>query len=373
MNAELEYYAPCLFGLEGVLAGEARRLGFGSVRAENGSVTFTGPAMALAKANLWLRTAERVNIVVGRFTAVTFDELFEGAKALPWEDWIAKDDAFPVVGHSLKSKLHSVPDCQAIIKKAVADRLGGRYGLSWLAETGSMHRIRFSIMDDAVMLMLDTSGEGLHKRGYRPAANMAPIRETLAAGILDIARYKHFERLCDPMCGSGTIAIEAALRASNAAPGLNRSFLCESWPQLPRSLFSEARAEARAAALSRPLEIVASDIDRRAVALTRENARRAGVAQCLRVECRDVSALSLPAEGENVIVCNPPYGERMSELGEVRALCETMGKAFERQMHRRAYIITAYDDFERAYGRRADKNRKLYNGMIRTYLYQYFK
>lgn len=372
MNAELEYYAPCLFGLEGVLAGEARRLGFGSVRAENGSVTFTGPAMALAKANLWLRTAERVNIVVGRFTAVTFDELFEGAKALPWEDWIAKDDAFPVVGHSLKSKLHSVPDCQAIIKKAVADRLGGRYGLSWLAETGSMHRIRFSIMDDAVMLMLDTSGEGLHKRGYRPAANMAPIRETLAAGILDIARYKHFERLCDPMCGSGTIAIEAALRASNAAPGLNRSFLCESWPQLPRSLFSEARAEARAAALSRPLEIVASDIDRRAVALTRENARRAGVAQCLRVECRDVSALSLPAEGENVIVCNPPYGERMLEQRSAQQLYRAFGRHVKFADGWKKYIISSEPEFEHYFGKQAAKKRKLYNGRLQCNVYMYF-
>lgn len=373
MSGNIEYYAPCLFGLEGVLAGEARRLGFEDVRAENGSVSFFGPAMALAKANLWLRTAERINIVMGRFRAVTFDELFEGAKALPWEDWIAKDDAFPVVGHSLKSKLHSVPDCQSILKKAVADRLGSRYGLSWLAETGSMHRIRFSIMGDEVALMLDTTGEGLHKRGYRPAANVAPIRETLAAGILDIARYKHFERLCDPMCGSGTFAIEAALRATNTAPGLGRAFQCESWPQLPRSLFSEARAEARAAVVNRPFEIFASDVDSRAVALTRENARRAGIARGLRVERRDVADLALPATGVNVIVCNPPYGERMSEREQVHALCGVMGAAFERQPHRRAYIITSYDGFERAYGKRADKNRKLYNGMIKTYLYQYFK
>ena len=373
MPAKFELIAPCFFGCESTAKFELNRIGAENIRVDDGRLTFSGGAEMIAAANLHLRTVERVMLLLARYKASTFDELFDGVYSVPWEDLLPTDAAFPVTGSSLDSQLSSVPACQSIIKKAVVKRLMAKHHTSVLPESGTEYKIRFMLRKNVCEIMLDPTGEGLHKSGYRRNAMEVPIRETLAAGILDIARYKHFERLCDPMCGSGTIAIEAALRASNAAPGLNRSFLCESWPQLPRSLFSEARAEARAAALSRPLEIVASDIDRRAVALTRENARRAGVAQCLRVECRDVSALSLPAEGENVIVCNPPYGERMSELGEVRALCETMGKAFERQMHRRAYIITSYDDFERAYGRRADTNRKLYNGMIRTYLNQYFK
>ncbi len=372
--SSIKFYAPCLFGLEGVLANELKHLKFNNVQAADGSVTFEGEIKDIARANILLRTAERVCIVVGEFEARSFDELFENTKKLPWELWIDKEAAFPVTGYCLKSQLHSLPDCQSIVKKAIVDRLGAKYRTSWLQETGSEHKIRFAILNDKVTMTLDTSGVGLHKRGYRPAANAAPIRETLAAGLVYISRYRHFEHFCDPLCGSGTIPIEAAMIAANIPPGAKRSFAAESWLQIPASLFKEQREEALSRTFKdKKFEIYGSDIDPKAVEIAIANAKRCGVANTVDFKVQDVRDLKLTGEENNVIICNPPYGERMSDLNEVKAVSKVLGKVFENTPRRRAYIITSYDDFQSDYGKKADKNRKLYNGMIRTYLFQYLK
>lgn len=366
-------YAPCLFGLESVLAEELKKGKYEDIAAVNGSVTFSGTTLDIARSNISLRTAERICIIMGEFTARTFDDLFEGVKALPWEQWLSKTDNFPVTGHSINSKLFSVPDCQSIIKKAIVDKLISKYKIIWFEETGAVHKIRFSIMNDKVTVMLDTTGVGLHKRGYRPEANIAPIRETLAAGIIILSKFKYYERLCDPLCGSGTFAIEAAMIATNTAPGVMRKFSCEEWDQIPSDAFSLARAQARESAYSNPVDIMAFDIDKKSVDIANLNIKRSGFEGRVTALVADVADLSLPGGKNNVIVCNPPYGERMSELEEVKKLTKVLGKVFEKQPSRRAYIISSYDDFEAQYGKKADKNRKLYNGMIKTYLYQYYK
>ncbi len=370
---EIKFYAPCLFGIEGILANECKHLGLRNVMAGNGSVTFEGSVDDVARCNIFLRTAERVCIVVGEFEAQSFDDLFEGVKRLRWERWIGKDDEFPVTGFSLNSKLFSVPDCQAIIKKAIVDRMAQHYGVRWFAETGSQHKIRFSIFHDHVTVMLDTSGVGLHKRGYRPVSNMAPIRETLAAAIVDISRYRRVERFCDPMCGSGTFAIEAALFASNTAPGLGREFAAEKWVQLPEQGFSNARTEAKDKISKIPFEILGYDIDRKTVALARENVKRAGFDGRICLAVADVKDLSLSGGRNNVIVCNPPYGERMSDLKAVREQTKLLGRVFTAQPACRTYVISSSETFEKDYGVKVRKKRKLYNGMIKTCLYQYFE
>lgn len=370
---DIKFYAPCLFGIEGILANELRHMGLHNVIAGNGSVVFEGSIDDVARCNIFLRTAERVCIVVGEFRAITFDELFEGVKRLHWEHWIGKDDEFPVTGYSLNSVLHSVPDCQSIIKKAIVDRLTQHYGIRWFSETGPQHKIRFALFQDRVTVMLDTSGVGLHKRGYRPVSNMAPIRETLAAAIVDISRYRRAERFCDPMCGSGTFAIEAALFASNTAPGLGRQFAAETWGQLSANSFSHARAEAKDKISRIPFEIFGYDIDRKTVALARENVKRAGFDGRIHIEAADVKDLCLPDERNNVIVCNPPYGERMSDLQSVREQTKLIGRVFASQPNSRSYVISSSETFERDYGQKVRKKRKLYNGMIKTCLYQYFE
>ena len=371
---KIKLYAPCLFGLEGILANELKHNGFEDVQAFDGSVTFTGGMQDIARANILLRTAERVCIVVGEFSAVTFDELFENTKKLDWQCWIGRDDAFPVTGFSLKSQLHSLPDCQSIVKKAIVNKLSSVYKTDWFKETGAEHKIRFSILNDKVTVMLDTSGTGLHKRGYRPVANAAPLRETMAAGLVYISRYRHFEHFCDPLCGSGTIPIEAAMISANIAPGLKRSFAIVGWDQFPGSLMKDAREDAASRIFrDKHFEIYASDIDGAAIEIAKENARRAGVLNTVDFKVADVRNLKLNGDENNVIICNPPYGERMSELSEVKAVTKALGRVFENQPRRRAYIITSYEEFEKDYGKKADKNRKLYNGMIRTYLYQYLK
>lgn len=368
---QLKFYAPCLFGLEGILANEMKHQGLKNVAAQNGRVTGEGAAEDVARLNLTLRTAERVCLVVGEFEARSFEELFDGVRRLRWERWIGRADAFPVTGFSMRSALHSVPDCQAIIKKAIVNRLGEHYGIRWFEESGARHVVRFALLDDRVTVMLDTSGEGLHKRGYRPQANAAPIRETLAAGILDISRYRRAERFCDPMCGSGTFAIEAALFATNTAPGLFRSFAAEEWAQLPSGIFSRAREEAKSRISSAEFEILASDLDPAAVEIARQNIRRAGMDGRIRVRVADVKDMSLPEGKRNVIVCNPPYGERLSDREAVRKQTALLGKVFSAQPDCRVYVISSNEDFEKEYGRPADKKRKLYNGMIRACLYQY--
>lgn len=369
----IKFYAPCLFGIEGILSNELKHMGLHNVTAGNGSVVFEGSIDDVARCNIFLRTAERVCIVVGEFRAVTFDDLFEGVKRLRWERWIGRDDEFPVTGYSLNSTLHSVPDCQAIIKKAIVDRLTQHYGVRWFAESGPQHKIRFALFQDKVTVMLDTSGVGLHKRGYRPVSNMAPIRETLAAAIIDISRYRRVERFCDPMCGSGTFAIEAALFASNTAPGLGRQFAAEAWSQLPTHSFSNARMEAKDKISNISFEILGYDIDRKTVALAKENVKRAGFGGRVRIETADVKDLNLPEGKRNVIICNPPYGERMSDLHAVREQTRLIGRVFASQPNCRSYVISSSDTFEKDYGQKVRKKRKLYNGMIKTCLYQYFE
>ena len=368
---EIRYYAPCLFGIEGILANELKHMGLQQVKAETGGVTFVGTTDDVARCNLFLRTAERVCIVVGEFEARTFDELFEGVKRLRWERWIGREDEFPVTGYCLNSSLHSVPDCQAIIKKAIVDHLAGHYGIRWFAESGPQHKIRFSIFHDKVTVMLDTSGAGLHKRGYRPVSNQAPIRETLAAAIVDISRYRRAERFCDPMCGSGTFAIEAALFASNTAPGLGRNFISEQWQQLPAGIYETARSEAHDKISKIPFEILGYDIDPQTVKIAAENVKRAGFAGRICLGVADVKDLHLQEGRRNVIICNPPYGERMGDMQLVRAQTKLLGNVFSSQPDCRAYVISSSETFERDYGKKVSKKRKLYNGMIKTCLYQY--
>ena len=366
-----EYLAPCLFGLEGPAAEELRRMDMENVRAENGRVRFEGGAEACARANLRLRTGERVLLLLGRFPAAGFDQLFEGVRALPLSDYIPRDGQFPVKGYCLNSALHSVPDCQRIIKKAASVALGKAWGEEWLPETGAMYRIQFSIIKDVAEIYLDTTGDALFKRGYRPGHVAAPLRETLAAALAGFARYRGRDVFCDPFCGSGTIAIEAALIARNRAPGLHRSFAAEKWPAVPPSVWKEEREAAAALEYRGQYRIFASDVDPKAVALSRENARRAGVEGDIEFSVADARTFAAPGE-RGVIVCNPPYGERMLERDQARQLYRDFGKATANLSGFGMYIISSDADFERFFGRRADKKRKLYNGMLQCNLYMYF-
>lgn len=364
--------ATCLFGLERLLGEEIEALGYDRVETIDGRITYRGDEEAIALSNIFLRYAERVFINLGKFSSDTFDALFEGTKALPWENWIGRDDAFPVKGHSIKSKLYSIPDCQRIVKRAVVDRLSSVYGLTRFPETGTVYQIEFFILKDEATLMIDTSGDPLHKRGYRPAANAAPIRETLAAAIAATARPREEVLFWDPMCGSGTIAIEAAMMMKHVAPGANRRFAAERFPAIPRSVWATAREEARDGIVPTRFEVYASDIDPASVALAKENAHRAGVAD--RVRCFEADARRISAPGRRgTIVTNPPYGERMLTAPEVETLYREIGRHFRDLAPWQVYIISSVPNFEALYGKRADKTRKLYNGMIPCVLYQYFK
>ena len=364
------FYVPCLFGLEGPLADELRRLNLEGVRAENGRVFFVGDAAAAARANLCLRTGERVLLELGSFEATSFEALFEGTKALPWESFIPKDAAFPVTGHSLNSALHSVPDCQKIIKKAIVERLKSRYRLSWFDETAEAVPIRFSIMKDRVSLCLDTTGEGLHKRGYRPAHTAAPLRETLAAAMVGLSRYRGRDDFVDPFCGSGTIPIEAALIALNRAPGLNRRFTAMDWRVWDRKLWQQAKEEARAREFHGSYSILGTDIDPKAVAIARQNAERAGVQDIVRFETADAKRFDRKTS-RGVIVTNPPYGERLMEKAEAEELYRAFGAALKASENWSLYLLSSHTEFERCFGKQADKKRKLYNGMIKCDLYMY--
>ena len=369
----MEFCVPCLLGLEGLIAEELRQMDAGNVRAENGRVLFSGDGAMLARANIRSRYAERILVVVGAFEAHSFEELFQGTLRLPWENWIGKQDRFPVKGYSLNSDLFSVSDCQSIIKKAVVERLKQTYRVPWFEESGALYQIQFSIMKNMVTLMIDTSGRGLHKRGYRPEANAAPLKETLAAALCDLAHLRHYHTLYDPMCGSGTILIEGALMALNIAPGLNRRFTAERWRQVPPEVWQAERESARA--LQRTdvdFRAYGSDTDPEALDIARENARRAGVADYITFEQKDVKDFAPVTEKATVIV-NPPYGERLLDVSEAQAIYRTLGKRFVPMHGRSYYIITADEDFEKSFGRKADKRRKLYNGMIKCQVYMYFK
>ena len=366
----MQLIVPCLFGLEGLAGDELRRLNMENVRVEDRRVLFTGDENALAKANICLRTGERVMVVLAQFQAKTFEELFQGVLHANLEDYIPADGQFPVKGHCLNSQLMSVSDCQAIIKKAASRRLGEKYGVSWLPETGVKFQLHFTILNDQVTLSLDTSGNGLHKRGYRAIGNDAPLHETLAAGMVQLAKYRGREFFWDPFCGSGTIAIEAALIAKNRAPGLNRSFAAENYPWMPKEAWELAKTEARDKEFNGQYKIMGSDNDPACVSLSFANARKAGVADCVTFKDGDATKMSLPAEG-GIIVSNPPYGERMMEQNDARRLYSALGRHLKFANDWKKFIITSEPEFEHYFGRRADKKRKFYNGKIKCDLYMY--
>ena len=369
----IEYVATCLFGLEGLLGEEIDNLGFKRTETMDGRISFVGDENALAMANISLRFAERVYIKVGEFYASTFDELFEGTRALDWSLWIGKDDIFPVRGHSIKSALFSVPDCQKIIKKAIVSNLSKKYGISWFNETGIKYQIDFFLFKNRCTLMIDTSGVPLHKRGYRPKSNDAPIRETLACAMAKLSRPREDVLFWDPFCGSGTIAIEATMLSLNIAPGLNRSFSGQDFPQISKKSWDLATDAARAKIITdSKFEAYASDIDPECVKIAIENAKNAGVSSHIKIFEKD--ALTIQTEGRRgTIVCNPPYGERLFTMKETEALYRKMGKHFATLDRWQQYVMTSHEGFENLFGRRADKVRKLYNGMIPCYFYQFFK
>ena len=368
--SNFEFAVPTLFGLEGLAGDELRRLDMENVRVENGRVLFSGDTAAMAKANLWLRTGERVLLTLAEFDATTFEDLFQGVYRAPLEQFIPKNGAFPVKGHCLNSKLMSVPDCQAIVKKAASKRLGEKYGVSWLPEDGAKYQLQFSIMNDRVHLYLDTSGTGLHKRGYRAVGNDAPLRETLAAAMVQLTRYRGRDFIWDPFCGSGTIPIEAALIAKNRAPGLNRRFAAEQYAWVDKSVFDNLRAEAKEKEFKGDYRILGSDNDPKCISLSMANARKAGVADCITFRDGDATKMSLPTDS-GVIICNPPYGQRMMEQQSAQRLYAALGRHLKYADGWKKYIITSEPEFEHYFGCRANKKRKLYNGMIKCDYYMY--
>lgn len=366
--------ATCLFGLEKQLGEEIDALGLKRVETIDGRVLFEGDEKDIPRVNINLRCAERVFIVLGRFHAESFTELFDGTNAIRWEEWIGRLDAFPVSGHSIKSKLTSIPDCQSIVKKAIVDRLSGAYGIAWFDETGVKYKVEFFILKDEAMLMIDTSGIALHKRGYRPDAGAAPLRETLAAAIALTSRPSEDILFWDPFCGSGTIAIEAAMIARRIAPGIKRSFAAEDFPRIGADMWKLARDEAASFEIKNSkFEAWASDIDEDILDVTYENALRAGVEENINIFCSDARKIEKPEGRRGTIVCNPPYGERMGDMREVEQLYREIGRHFKSFEPWHIYVITSCDYFEKLYGRRADKTRKLYNGMIPCTFYQFFK
>lgn len=370
---KINFVIPCLLGIESLIANELKELGAENVTSENGRVLFSGDENILARVNICSRFAERVQILVGDFYARSFEELFQGTKNLPWEEWIGETDAFPVKGYSINSALFSVSDCQSIIKKAVVERLKSKYSVSWFDETGPVHQIQFSIMKDKVSLLLDTSGAGLHKRGYRTQANGAPIKETLAAALCSLARVRNYHTLYDPMCGSGTILIEGAMMAHNVAPGVNRNFSAERWEVIPSSVWAEERNRARELAnFDSDFIAYGSDIDESAIELAKQNAKRAGVERKIKFEKCDLRDFT-PKSEKGTVICNPPYGERLLDIETAQKLYKVMGEKFIRQRGWAYYIISPSEEFEKEFGRKADKRRKLYNGMIKCQLFMYFK
>ena len=371
---KLELVATCLFGLEKLLGEEIDALGYVRTETIDGRVSFIGDERAVYRANLHLRFAERVFIKLGSFKAESFEELFEGTRSLEWEKFIGSTDAFPVKGHSIKSTLFSIPDCQSIVKKAIVSRLSSNYGITWFAEEGVKYQVEFFILKNIATLMIDTSGVALHKRGYRIEAGAAPLRETLAAAVAATSRPREDVLLWDPFCGSGTIAIEAALMMTKCAPGIARHFACEQFEILSdKSIIKEEKERAYAMInYDSTFEAYASDIDGEVLEIAKQNAERAGVddrIKFFKADARKIEKL----DRRGTIVCNPPYGERLMTEREVERLYRDMGKAFSALAPWQIYILTSAENFQSLYGKRADKIRKLYNGMIPCSLYQYFK
>lgn len=370
---QFEFIVPCHFGLESVMKKEITDLGYPVVKVEDGRVTFSGDAGAISRANVFLRTTERVLLKAGSFRAETFDELFEGTKAIPWERYFPKDAKFWVAkASSIRSRLFSPSDIQSIMKKAMVERMKGAYGLTWFPEDGASFPLRVFLNKDEVTVGIDTTGESLHKRGYRTLTSKAPITETLAAALLMLTPWKRDRILVDPFCGSGTFPIEAAMMAANMAPGMNREFLSENWPHLiPKRCWYDAVNEANDCLdLSAETDIQGYDIDGEIIRAARANAQAAGVDHLIHFQRRPVSELSHPKK-YGFIVTNPPYGERLEEKKNLPVLYRTFGERFAALDSWSAYVITAYEDMERYFGRKAAKNRKIYNGMMKTYFYQF--
>jgi putative N6-adenine-specific DNA methylase len=378
VGSSLSLSATSTFGLEAVVAGELAVLGYAETAVQNGRVSFAGKVEDMARCNLWLRTADRLLIRLAAWPAASFDDLFSGVKQLRWGEFLPANARVHVDARSRRSRLSSLPALQSSVKKAIVEVLKRAYHVRWIEETGPFYRVEIALEADQALLTLDSSGEGLHRRGYRHKAGEAPLRETLAAALVLLSRWTPSRILVDPCCGSGTIPIEGAMVGRKLAPGLLRSFAAEAWPSLPRRLWLEAREQARLAASmtarelkERPLRILASDVDGRALQLARDNARRAGVEE-------DLSFRVLPAErfaseeSYGCLICNPPYGERSGERAEVQRLYAAMGRISAALPEWSLFILSAHPAFERLFGRRADRKRKLYNGNLRTYLYQYF-
>lgn len=369
---KLELIATCTFGLEGILKEEIVNLGFCDIAASNGRVEFSGDSDAIAISNIWLRTADRVLLKIAKFNAVTFDELFEKTKSCPWEEWITVKARFPVAkATSVKSTLYSKSDCQRIVKKAIVERLKRKYKTDWFEETGEQYPIFVNILKDEVTLSIDTSGSGLNKRGYRAKGNEAPLKETLAAAIVYMSNWKGDRSLADPFCGSGTILIEAAMMAKNIAPGLSRTFASETWRGDFKTLYKEIREKALHQINDSQFRLLGSDIDKRAVNIANENAKLAKVDELIAFQKLDIADFS-SSKKYGSIITNPPYGERLSTKREVEKLYATMGKTFAKLDSWSYFVLTGHLDFERHFGKKATKNRKLYNGNILTYLYQFY-
>ncbi|QNB46695.1 methyltransferase domain-containing protein [Thermanaerosceptrum fracticalcis] len=369
---KLELIATAAFGLESVVAREVLDLGYIEQKVENGRVTFWGDELAVCRTNIWLRTADRVLLKMGQFEARTFEELFQQTKALPWPDWLPEDANFPVEGKSVKSTLFSVSDCQAIVKKAIVEKMKERYKRQWFEETGPRYKVEVALLKDVVTITIDTSGAGLHKRGYRKLVGQAPLKETLASALVYLSRWHPERPLIDPFCGSGTIPIEAAMLGLNLASGLRRDFAAEKWPNIQEKYWKEARGEALDLIKKDiSLDIAGFDIDDEALSLARYHAREAGVEKHIHFQRCPVAELKSKKKF-GYIICNPPYGERLEEMKAVERLYKEMGQIFKKLDTWSYYVLTSHPRFETLFGRRADKNRKLFNGRIETHYYQFF-
>jgi len=369
--AKINLIATAPMGIEAIVAREVKNLGYTDVKVENGRVEFVGDEQAIARCNIWLRSADRILVKMGEFPATTFDELFEGTKALNWPDWLPKDAEFPVDGKSQKSQLSSVPACQGIVKKAIVEKMKETYRLEWFGETGPLFRVLVALNKDIATLTIDTSGAGLHKRGYRTLTAQAPLKETLAAALIDLSRWTPDRPFLDPFCGSGTIAIEAAMIGRNIAPGIVRQFSAMAWPTVQDELWDQAIEEAEdLAQYDRPLEIIASDIDSEVLSLANYHVRQVNLKNAITIKHLPVKDVHVDSK-YGVIVSNPPYGERLGERKEVEAAYTDLGRVCKKMDTWSEFILTSHEKFEHFYGKRAEKKRKLFNGRIECNLYQY--
>ncbi|MEO3944151.1 class I SAM-dependent RNA methyltransferase [Gorillibacterium sp. CAU 1737] len=370
--ASLQLIATCPMGLEAIVAREIKELGYEDMQVENGRITFKGDELAICRANLWLRTADRVLVKMGEFKALTFDELFEGTKALSWPDWIPESGEFPVEGRSHKSQLSSVPACQGIVKKAIVEKMKQRYKREWFPENGGRYVIEVSLLNDRALLTLDTTGPSLHKRGYRKLVTEAPLKETMAAALIQLSRWRPDRPLYDPFCGSGTIPVEAALMGWNIAPGLRRHFSAESWPRVSEELWEQAREEAYDAVKDDiPLEITGSDIDPNAIEVAQAAAKSAGLAKELKLKVLPVAKVHLSGES-GCLITNPPYGERLGDKDEATFALRDLGSILLTEDSWSTFVITPSKQMEHYIGRPANKKRKLFNGRIECTYYQFF-